>query len=100
MSASKPNPSDRTPSTPGTPSTPSTPRTRREHRAVRASAERRRSAAQKDFNRLQRLVRKDLRGVRREGGTAVIVTRSRLAEFGVQGISRLLKNLRPGRETH
>lgn len=70
---------------------------RRAHRATRAAAERRRSTAQQEFNRLQRQTRRDLRGVRRRGETAAIVVRSRLAELGVRGIARLLAAMRGGK---
>lgn len=69
----------------------------RAHRATRASAEGRRSAAQRDFNRLQRQTKRDLRTVRRRGETAAIVARSRLAEIGVRGLRRLMAALRGGK---
>jgi hypothetical protein len=68
-----------------------------DRRAVRADAERRRSSAQREFNQLQRQAKRDLRTVRRRGETAAIVARSRLAELGVRGLSRLMAALRGGK---
>ena len=70
---------------------------RRAHRTARAAAERRRSSAQREFNQLQRQAKRDLRGVRRRGRTAAIIARSRLAELGVRGLSRLMTALRGGK---
>lgn len=66
----------------------------RAHRAARAAAEGRRSSAQREFNRLQRRARRDLRIVRRRGETAAIIARSRLAELGVRGLGSLMAALR------
>lgn len=67
---------------------------RRAHRAARADAEGRRSSAQREFNRLQRQAKRNLRTVRRRGETAAIVARSRLVELGVRGLGRLMSALR------
>ncbi|MEV7085635.1 hypothetical protein AB0O07_07040 [Streptomyces sp. NPDC093085] len=80
-----------------TPPSSGLPRTRKQHRAIRSDAERRRSGARRDFDRLEREGRRELRGLRRLGETAVIVGRSRLAELGVRGIAHLAGRLRSQR---
>lgn len=73
------------------------PFNRREHRQVRAAAERRRSTAQRELNQLRRQIRGDLHTIRRQGETAAIVTRSKIAELGVRTLTRLAARLRDGR---
>jgi 2-polyprenyl-6-methoxyphenol hydroxylase-like FAD-dependent oxidoreductase len=77
---------------------PGPPRTRREHRQVRSAAEQRLSSAQRELDQLQREIRRDLRTLHRHGETAAIEARAKLAELGVEGISRLAARLRAGRD--
>jgi hypothetical protein len=82
------------------PSTPAgnDPPTWREHLEARVSAERRRSSAQREFNRLQRQLRRDLRGARRRGKTAAIAARATVAEIGVRGVARIVAAFRGRRD--
>ncbi|MEU5640014.1 FAD-dependent oxidoreductase [Streptomyces milbemycinicus] len=76
-----------------------TPRTRREHRQLRTAAEQRLATAQRELHQLSRQVQRDLRTVRRHGGTTAIVARSDFAELAVQSITRLAAGpSTPGRQ--
>ncbi|WP_329129708.1 FAD-dependent oxidoreductase [Streptomyces sp. NBC_01476] len=75
---------------------PHAARTRWEDHRVRASAERRRSGAQRELRELRRRIQRDLRAARRERETAAVVARSRLAELGVRGLTGLVADLHGG----